>query len=68
MRPVVGIPCFAAERAGTLRPIYGNNQAYVRAIERAGGAPLLIPPGSMVRSRCPSAAHRSPSATRRKSR
>ena len=44
MRPVVGIPCFAAERAGTLRPIYGNNQAYVRAIERAGGAPLLIPP------------------------
>src|SRR5258705_3464430 len=44
MRPLVGIPCFAAERAGTLRPIYGNNQAYVRAIERAGGAPLLIPP------------------------
>src|SRR5260370_13184028 len=44
MRPLVGIPCFAAERAGTRRPIYGNNQAYVRAIERAGGAPLLIPP------------------------
>jgi putative glutamine amidotransferase len=43
MRPLIGIPCFAAERAGTNRPIYGNNQAYVRAIERAGGAPVLIP-------------------------
>lgn len=44
MRPLIGIPCFAAERAGTGRPIYGNNQAYVRAIEAAGGAPVLIPP------------------------
>jgi len=43
MRPLIGIPCFAAERAGTLRPIFGNNQAYARAIERAGGAPVLIP-------------------------
>lgn len=43
MRPIIGIPCFAAERAGTRRPIFGNNQAYVRAIERAGGAPVLIP-------------------------
>ncbi len=43
-RPVIGIPCFAAERAETLRPIYGNNQAYVRAVERAGGVPLLLPP------------------------
>lgn len=44
MRPVIGIPCFAAERAGTLRLIYGNNQSYVNAVKRAGGAPLLIPP------------------------
>lgn len=44
MRPVIGIPCFAAERAGTRRPIYGNNQSYVRAVERAGGIPVLLPP------------------------
>lgn len=43
MRPIIGIPCFAAERAGTRRPIFGNNQAYVRAVEQAGGAPVLIP-------------------------
>lgn len=44
MRPLIGIPCFAAERAGTHRPIYGNNQTYVHALERAGGVPVLIPP------------------------
>lgn len=44
MRPLIGIPCFAAERAGTHRPIYGNNQSYVRAVEESGGVPLLIPP------------------------
>lgn len=44
MRPIIGIPCFTAKRAGTQRPIYGNNQAYVRAVERAGGVPVLIPP------------------------
>ncbi|MGZ6390350.1 MAG: gamma-glutamyl-gamma-aminobutyrate hydrolase family protein [Ktedonobacterales bacterium] len=44
MRPIIGIPCFTAERAETHRPIYGNNQAYARAVERAGGVPLLIPP------------------------
>ena len=43
MRPVIGIPCFSAERAGSRRPIFGNNQAYVRAIEQAGGAPVLLP-------------------------
>lgn len=42
--PIIGIPCYSAERAGTLRPLYGNNQSYVRAVLRAGGAPLLIPP------------------------
>lgn len=44
MRPLIGIPCFAAERAGTHRPIYGNNQSYVRAVEQAGGVPVLLPP------------------------
>ncbi|MGH2515320.1 MAG: gamma-glutamyl-gamma-aminobutyrate hydrolase family protein [Ktedonobacterales bacterium] len=44
MRPLIGIPCFAAERAGTRRPIFGNNQAYIIAVEQAGGAPVLLPP------------------------
>lgn len=44
MRPVIGIPCYSARRDGSLSPIYGNNQSYVRAVQRAGGVPLLIPP------------------------
>jgi putative glutamine amidotransferase len=44
MQPLIGIPCYAAKRANSLRPLYGNNQTYVRAVERAGGIPLLIPP------------------------
>lgn len=44
MHPIIGIPCYAAERADTSRPLYGNNQSYVQAVLRAGGAPLLIPP------------------------
>lgn len=44
MRPIIGIPCYSGERAGNLRPLFGNNQAYVRAVHRAGGAPLLLPP------------------------
>jgi putative glutamine amidotransferase len=44
MRPLIGMPCFAAKRAGTLRPIYAANQAYVQAIEEAGGVPILLPP------------------------
>lgn len=43
MRPLIGIPCYSAKRAGTLRPIYATNQAYVRAIEEAGGVPILLP-------------------------
>ncbi len=43
MRPLIGIPCHAGFRAGTWRPIYCNNQSYVRAVETAGGVPLLIP-------------------------
>jgi putative glutamine amidotransferase len=44
MRPVIGIPCYAAERAGNNRPIFGNNRSYVQAVLRAGGAPILLPP------------------------
>jgi len=43
MRPLIGIPCYAIIRAETGRPIYANNRAYVRAVEGAGGVPILIP-------------------------
>lgn len=43
MRPVIGIPCQADFRAGSNRPIYGNNRTYVHAVESAGGLPILIP-------------------------
>lgn len=43
--PVVGVPCFSAERAESHRPIYGNNQAYIHALIQAGLTPLLIPLG-----------------------
>lgn len=43
MRPLVGIPCQADFRDGSKRPIYGNNRAYVHAVEDAGGIPVLIP-------------------------
>lgn len=43
--PVVGVPCFEAERAGSRRPLVGNNLAYVQALTAAGAAPVLIPPG-----------------------
>ncbi|HEY7347938.1 MAG TPA: gamma-glutamyl-gamma-aminobutyrate hydrolase family protein [Ktedonobacterales bacterium] len=42
-RPVIGIPCYAGKRAGALRPLYGNNRAYTKAVEMAGGTPVLIP-------------------------
>lgn len=42
---VVGVPCFAAERAGSGRPLYANNQTYIRALIAAGATPLMIPPG-----------------------
>jgi putative glutamine amidotransferase len=44
MPPIIGIPCYSALRAYSARPLYGNNRAYVRAVERAGGVPVLIPP------------------------
>lgn len=43
IRPVIGIPCQADFRAGSNRPIYGNNRTYVQAVESAGGLPVLIP-------------------------
>ena len=43
MRPLIGIPCHAAFRAETGRPIYANNRAYIHAVEDAGGLPVLIP-------------------------
>lgn len=43
MRPLIGIPCHFILREGTRRPSYGNNQAYVNAIEDAGGTSVLIP-------------------------
>lgn len=43
MRPIVGIPCQADFRERSGRPIYGNNRAYIHAVESAGGIPVLIP-------------------------
>lgn len=43
MRPLIGIPCHFILREGTRLPIYGNNQAYVDAVEAAGGISMLIP-------------------------
>jgi putative glutamine amidotransferase len=43
MRPLIGIPCYAAKRAGNLRPLYATNRTYVHAIEEAGGVPVLLP-------------------------
>jgi putative glutamine amidotransferase len=46
MRPLIGIPCQARifsdeNRPG--RPIVFNNKSYIRAVEHAGGVPILIP-------------------------
>jgi putative glutamine amidotransferase len=43
MRPLIGIPCHAAYRHGSYRPVYCNNRSYVHAVEEAGGVPVLIP-------------------------
>lgn len=43
MRPLIGIPCHAGVGAESDRPIFYNNRAYIRAVERAGGVPILIP-------------------------
>ena len=43
MRPLIAIPCQADYRESSGRPIYCNNSAYIRAIDFAGGIPVLIP-------------------------
>ncbi|EFH87592.1 gamma-glutamyl-gamma-aminobutyrate hydrolase [Ktedonobacter sp. SOSP1-85] len=43
MRPLIGIPCHAGVGAESDRPIFYNNIAYIRAVEAAGGVPILIP-------------------------
>ncbi|GCE48090.1 putative glutamine amidotransferase [Thermosporothrix hazakensis] len=43
MRPLIGIPCHSGVGAESDRPIFFNNKAYIRAVELAGGVPILIP-------------------------
>jgi putative glutamine amidotransferase len=43
-RPVIGITCGNVSPAGET-PRYGTNEVYVRAVQLAGGAALVIPPG-----------------------
>jgi putative glutamine amidotransferase len=45
-RPLIGITCGSI--GGGDRVKYGQNRSYVRAIEEAGGVPLLIPPQSSI--------------------
>jgi len=39
--PLIGIPCFSASEEEPA--FFGQNQSYIRAVEREGGIPLLIP-------------------------
>jgi putative glutamine amidotransferase len=42
--PLIGIPTMNdIDSAGVHAPRFSNNQSYVRAVEAAGGAPILIP-------------------------
>lgn len=43
MYPLIGIPCHSGVGTESHRPIFYNNIAYIRAVEAAGGIPLLIP-------------------------
>lgn len=43
MRPLIGIPCYTAKRAGTFNPIHAAGIPYIRALEEAGGLPILLP-------------------------
>ena len=45
-RPLIGITCGSIGERGRVK--YGQNASYVRAIEEAGGVPLLIPPQSSI--------------------
>jgi putative glutamine amidotransferase len=41
--PLIGIPCATYERNYPYPLAHGNNETYIRAVEQAGGAPILIP-------------------------
>ncbi len=41
--PVIGIPCATYARPFPYPLAHGNNETYLRAVEHAGGAPVLIP-------------------------
>ena len=45
-RPLIGITCGTISGSGPAK--YGQNQSYVRAVEEAGGIPLLIPPQASI--------------------
>ena len=45
-RPLIGITCGTISGSGPAK--YGQNQTYIRAVEEAGGIPLLIPPQSSI--------------------
>jgi putative glutamine amidotransferase len=44
-RPLILIPCGTVAHEDGV-PVYGANQEYVRAVQQAGGSPLLLPPGA----------------------
>ncbi|MEA3357836.1 MAG: gamma-glutamyl-gamma-aminobutyrate hydrolase family protein [Thermodesulfobacteriota bacterium] len=49
MRPVVGIPCYSQERQNDLfREASATQQSYLRALEQAGVASVLIPVSSTM--------------------
>jgi putative glutamine amidotransferase len=45
-RPLIGITCGTLHEGSVAR--YGQNVSYVKAVEEAGGIPLLIPPQSSI--------------------
>ena len=45
-RPLIGITCGSIGDGGRVK--YGQSRSYVRAVEEAGGVPLLIPPQASV--------------------
>ena len=45
-RPLIGITCGSIAEGGRVQ--YGQSRSYVRAIEDAGGVPLLIPPQASI--------------------
>lgn len=41
--PIIAIPCATYARPHPYPLAHGNNETYIRAVERLGGAPMLIP-------------------------